>query len=86
MSGAGCPIIHEAKGGKHSSFCCLAPRAPVEAAGLQPCMLGINCDWRMTWTRHSPDSFGFVNEEQTEDGSWAYIDEWRFQRKTDKQA
>lgn len=44
-------------------------------------MVGINCEWRMTWTRQGSDEFGFVNEEQTEDGSWAYIDEWRFWRK-----
>ncbi|MGA8673177.1 MAG: hypothetical protein WB679_25105, partial [Terracidiphilus sp.] len=43
-------------------------------------MVGINCDWRMTWTRQSSDRFFFVNEERNEDGSWAYIDEWRFQR------
>ena len=45
-------------------------------------MLGINCDWRMTWTRQGPGQFGFVNEERTENGSWACIDEWRFKRKT----
>jgi len=43
-------------------------------------MLGINCDWRMTWTRRSENEFGFVNEERAADGSWAYIDEWRFRR------
>ncbi len=42
-------------------------------------MVGINCDWRLTWTRQSSDRFFFVNEERNEDGSWAYIDEWRFQ-------
>ena len=44
-------------------------------------MIGINCEWRMTWTRSSEDEFAFVNEEQTADGSWSYIDEWRFKRK-----
>ena len=34
-------------------------------------MVGINCDWRMTWTRQSSDRFFFVNEERNEDGSWA---------------
>jgi len=23
----------------------------------------------------------FINEERNEDGSWAYIDQWRFERK-----
>jgi hypothetical protein len=45
-------------------------------------MIGINTEWRMTWTRQSPDRFGFVNEERGPDGSWAYIDEWRFQRES----
>lgn len=44
-------------------------------------MIGIECEWRMTWTRLSDDEFGFVNEERLPDGSWAYIDEWRFRRK-----
>jgi hypothetical protein len=44
-------------------------------------MIGINCDWRMTWTRESDDQFAFINEERTADGSWAYIDEWSFKRK-----
>jgi hypothetical protein len=44
-------------------------------------MIGINCDWRMTWTKESADEFSFVNEERNDDGSWAYIDEWRFKRK-----
>jgi hypothetical protein len=44
-------------------------------------MVGINCDWRMTWTKLSNDEFGFVNEERASDGSWAYIDEWRLKRK-----
>ena len=44
-------------------------------------MIGLNCEWRMTWTKKGNDEFGFVNEERNEDGSWAYIDEWRFQRK-----
>jgi hypothetical protein len=44
-------------------------------------MIGINCDWRMRWTKESDDQFGFVNEERNEDGSWSHIDEWRFERK-----
>ena len=46
-------------------------------------MIGINRDWRMTWTRKGSDEFGFTNEERSEDGpgSWEYIDEWRFCRK-----
>ena len=38
----------------------------------------------MTWTKTSDDEFRFVNEEQTSDGEWSYIDEWRFQRKPEK--
>ena len=44
-------------------------------------MIGINCQWRMTWTKKGTDEFGFINEEQNVDGSWAYIDQWRFRRK-----
>ena len=44
-------------------------------------MVGINCEWRMTWTKVSEHEFRFVNEEQASDGSWSYIDEWRFTRK-----
>ena len=44
-------------------------------------MLGIECEWRMTWTRENDDAFGFVNEELGADGSWQYIDEWRYKRK-----
>jgi len=43
-------------------------------------MIGINCEWRMTWDKKSGDEFRFVNEEQAADGSWMYIDEWRFRR------
>lgn len=45
-------------------------------------MIGINCEWRMTWTKTNDDEFAFVNEEKLADGSWGYIDEWRFRRKT----
>jgi hypothetical protein len=45
-------------------------------------MLGVECEWRMTWTRTGLDEFGFVNEEQRGDGTWAYIDEWRYRRAT----
>jgi hypothetical protein len=44
-------------------------------------MIGINCEWRMTWTKQGVDQFAFVNEERDDDGSWAHIDEWRFRRK-----
>jgi hypothetical protein len=44
-------------------------------------MIGIECQWRMTWTKQSDDEFGFVNEELGANGSWEYIDEWRFTRK-----
>jgi hypothetical protein len=45
-------------------------------------MIGVNCHWRMTWTQVNADNFHFVNEEEMPDGSWAYIDEWRFSRKS----
>ena len=45
-------------------------------------MVGVDCHWRMTWTRNSDNQFMFVNEEQSDDGSWSYIDEWRFYRAT----
>ena len=44
-------------------------------------LLGIECEWRMTWTRAGDDAFGFVNEEKVPDGSWSYIDEWRYWRR-----
>jgi hypothetical protein len=44
-------------------------------------MIGLNREWRITWTKASVDQFSFVNEEQNTDGSWSYIDEWRFNRK-----
>ena len=44
-------------------------------------MIGIDCDWRMTWHKQSEDAFGFVNEERGPDGFWSHIDEWRFTRK-----
>src|SRR5580698_5846709 len=44
-------------------------------------MIGINCEWRMSWTRHDDDNFSFTNEERLADGTWAYIDEWHFRRK-----
>jgi hypothetical protein len=36
-------------------------------------MLGVDCDWRMTWTKHSDHEFVFVNEERV-GGAWEYID------------
>ncbi len=45
-------------------------------------MLGPSRPWRMTWTRDGNDRFHFVNEERTPDRTWAYIDEWRFTRKS----
>jgi hypothetical protein len=44
-------------------------------------MIGIDCEWRMTLAKTGDDQFGFVNEERNADGSWAYIDQWRFKRK-----
>ncbi len=44
-------------------------------------MLGMNCEWRLTWSRDGNDRFSFVNEERKADGTWEYIDEWRFVRK-----
>ena len=44
-------------------------------------MLGVECEWRMRWTKESEDQFSFVNEERGADGSWEYIDEWRFCRR-----
>jgi hypothetical protein len=44
-------------------------------------MLGVECEWRMTWTRTSDDEFDFVNDEKSKDGSWSYIDQWRYRRK-----
>jgi hypothetical protein len=52
----------------------------IEFSGLMT-MIGENCEWRMTWTRNGSDQFSFINEERNEDGSWAYIDQWRFERK-----
>lgn len=45
-------------------------------------MIGVNLEWRMRWMKHSEDAFSFTNEEQDTDGSWAYIDEWKFRRKS----
>ncbi|HEY7170427.1 MAG TPA: hypothetical protein VH417_06235 [Vicinamibacterales bacterium] len=45
-------------------------------------MIGLEREWRMTWTRRGDDAFGFVNEERAADGTWTYIDEWRFNRVT----
>jgi hypothetical protein len=44
-------------------------------------MIGITCEWRMSWTKESDRVFGFVNEELAADGGWHYIDRWRFTRK-----
>ncbi len=46
----------------------------------QMTMIGINCEWRMTWTKQGVDGFAFVNEERDGDGSWKHIDEWLFRR------
>jgi hypothetical protein len=43
-------------------------------------MIGIECEWRMRWMKSGEDAFGFVNEERAADGSWLYIDEWRYRR------
>jgi hypothetical protein len=52
----------------------------IEFSGLMT-MIGVNCEWRITWTRKGLDQFSLVNEECDEDGSWAYIDRWNFERK-----
>lgn len=44
-------------------------------------MLGIDCEWRMSWTQTGDDAFHFANEEQLADGNWAYIDAWHFTRR-----
>jgi len=44
-------------------------------------MLGIDCQWRMSWEKINDDAFLFINEELAPEGSWHYIDEWRFSRK-----
>ena len=44
-------------------------------------MIGITLEWRMTWMKEGEDQFSFVNEEQCEDGSWLFIDQWQFNRK-----
>lgn len=44
-------------------------------------MIGIQCEWRMSWHQDNDDAFHFVNEELGESGTWEYIDEWRFTRK-----
>jgi len=47
----------------------------------QMTMIGIDCEWRMTWKKRSDNAFSFVNEELGPSGAWQYIDEWRFERK-----
>jgi hypothetical protein len=69
----------------HGAFCVLRSRegwvdGKIAFTGTMM-MLGVECDWRMRWTKHSNDAFSFVNEERAPDGSWAYVDEWRFTRK-----
>ncbi len=34
----------------------------------------------MEWWKRDYDSFGFTNQELLPEGSWTYIDEWRFTR------
>lgn len=43
-------------------------------------MIGINCEWRMSWTKHNDDEFSFTNEERGAGERWDYIDEWHFHR------
>jgi hypothetical protein len=43
-------------------------------------MIGVDCEWRLTWTKATDDQFSFLNEEQLPDGSWGYVDEWEFRR------
>jgi hypothetical protein len=44
-------------------------------------MIGIDCEWRMSWTKVSYDAFSFVNEQLGTDGRWEYVDEWHFTRR-----
>lgn len=44
-------------------------------------MIGANLEWRMIWRRENDNHFSFTNEERAGDGSWVYIDEWRFRRR-----
>jgi hypothetical protein len=44
-------------------------------------MIGVDCEWRLTWNKATDDQFSFLNEEQLPDGSWGYVDEWEFRRK-----
>ena len=44
-------------------------------------MIGVDCEWRTTLTKHSDDRFHYLNEELLSDGQWALIDEWLFTRK-----
>ena len=44
-------------------------------------MIGITCEWRMTWTKTGNDQFGFVNEERNGDGSWDTLTNTRLIRK-----
>jgi hypothetical protein len=43
-------------------------------------MIGIDTEWRMTWSKAGNDRFSFMNEERLSDGSWGFIDDWRFFR------
>lgn len=43
-------------------------------------MIGVSCEWRMTWHKISDDAFFFVNEEKLPDGNWGLIDEWHYRR------
>ena len=52
----------------------------IEFTGIMT-IVGVTCEWRMTWSRQGDDLFTFVNEEKTTDGDWAYIDEWRHVRR-----
>lgn len=47
----------------------------------QMTMLGINCEWRIHWTKESDDCFFFINQERDAAGVWTHIDEWHFRRK-----
>ncbi|MBV8572686.1 MAG: hypothetical protein JO319_18855 [Acidobacteriaceae bacterium] len=43
-------------------------------------MIGIDTEWRMTWTKSGNNRFSFINEERLADGSWAFIDDWTLKR------
>ena len=45
-------------------------------------MIGVDCEWRLTWTKTNDDRFAYRNEELLAGGHWGFVDEWEFQRKS----